>query len=175
MIAAAGVALAAYLTWVHFNTGALVCGIGDCHTVQASEFATVGPVPVAVFGLAMYLTVLAGNLIARVRPAVATAAISVAFAAALGGAVYAIYLTWLEVAVIGAICQWCVVSAVLTLLLAILLGLSVWHRLGATDSDETATASETELAAAASKIADATGSGTTGPGQSRAASARIST
>jgi uncharacterized membrane protein len=51
-----GVVLASYLTWVHFDTGSLVCGLGDCHTVQASEFATIGPIPVAVLGLAMYAT-----------------------------------------------------------------------------------------------------------------------
>ncbi len=173
MVAVAGVALATYLTWVHFDAGALVCGIGDCHTVQASEFATVGPFPVAVLGLAMYLTVLACNLIARARPGFTTAVTSIAFAVAFGGAIYAIYLTWLEVAVIGAICQWCVVSALLTLLLAILLGLSVWRGLDVIESDDTET--ETGAGAAASRISDAPGSGTTGPGQARTVGGRIST
>jgi uncharacterized membrane protein len=114
-----GVVLASYLTWVHFDAGSLVCGLGDCHTVQASEFATIGPIPVAILGLAMYATVLACNLVIRVKPESELPATMVAFAVALCGSVYALYLTWIEVAVIDAICQWCVVSAGITLLLTV--------------------------------------------------------
>lgn len=127
----AGVAVAAYLTWIHFDPGALICGLGDCQTVQASEFATIGPVPVALLGLGMYLVILICNVIAMRRPGLQMPMVSIAFAVALSGAVYAAYLTWLEVAVIGAICQWCVVSAILTLLLAVVEGMAVWRALGA--------------------------------------------
>ena len=42
------------------------------------------------------------------------------FGIALGGVLYSAYLTWLEVAVIHAICVWCVVSAfIVTAILAI--------------------------------------------------------
>lgn len=128
-LAGAGVILAAYLTWVHFDEGSLVCGLGDCHTVQASEFATVGLVPVALLGLGMYLMVLAANLLIWRRPALSFAATCVAFAVTVAGAVYALYLTWLEIAVIGAICQWCVVSAILTIVLAMVEGRLLWHLL----------------------------------------------
>ncbi|MDQ3225560.1 MAG: vitamin K epoxide reductase family protein [Chloroflexota bacterium] len=159
-VAVAGVILSAYLTWTHFDAGALVCGLGDCHTVQASEFATVGPVPVALLGLAMYGTVLAGNVVARVRPSLAFAALSIAFAAALGGTVFASYLTWLKVAVIGAICQWCVVSATLTVLLTISHGGVVWQALAMSPVAE----SETIAADAASLKADSPGRGPLGLG-----------
>lgn len=39
--ALAGLAVAGYLTIVHFNQGALVCGVGDCQTVQSSRFAAI--------------------------------------------------------------------------------------------------------------------------------------
>jgi uncharacterized membrane protein len=121
------VVLASYLTWVHFDVGSLVCGLGDCHTVQASEFATIGPIPVAVLGLAMYATVLACNLVIRLKPESETPTTIVAFAVALSGSIYAVYLTWIEVAVIDAICQWCVVSAALTLLLTVVEGILLWR------------------------------------------------
>src|SRR5581483_2735914 len=48
-----GAAIAGYLTWVHYRPGALVCvGGGGCEPVQRSRWAEVGPVPVAVLGLA---------------------------------------------------------------------------------------------------------------------------
>lgn len=126
-LALAGVALAAYLTVVHFNTDALVCGLGDCHTVQASEYATVGPIPVSLLGLGMYAVVLVSAAAAHRRPDWTVSVFSLAFAVALAGSVYALYLTWIEIAVIEAICQWCVVSALLTLTITLLLGLAIWH------------------------------------------------
>jgi uncharacterized membrane protein len=170
VLAVAGIAVAGYLTWVHYDTGALVCGLGDCHTVQQSQYASVGPIPIALLGLGMYLVILAANLLARARPDTATAAAIMSFAVALGGAIYALYLTWLEVAVIGAICQWCVVSALLTLLLAVLTGLGAWGALGNGGKE-----AETEPACAASLVQGAAGRGTSRAGRARASNGRIST
>jgi uncharacterized membrane protein len=117
LLAALGILLAAYLTWVHFNTGSLVCGLGDCHTVQASEYSTIGPVPVAVLGLGMYAIVCLANVLGLAQPAQAAPLAVVAFSVLLAGTLYAAYLTWLEVAVIRAICQWCVASALLSVVL----------------------------------------------------------
>jgi uncharacterized membrane protein len=44
----------------------------------------------------------------------------------LAGTLYALYLTWLEVAVIRAICQWCVASAILSVVLLVIQGVIVW-------------------------------------------------
>jgi uncharacterized membrane protein len=139
LLALAGLAVAAYLTWVHFDTSALVCGLGDCHTVQSSEFATVGPIPVALLGLGMYATVLICHVAMRTRPDWQTALLLLAFGVTFAGALYAVYLTWLEVAVIGAICQWCVVSAVLTMLLTAIEGGLVWQSLGVSNAGDTET------------------------------------
>jgi uncharacterized membrane protein len=116
---------------VHFDANALVCGLGDCHTVQASAYATIGPVPVALLGLGMYATILGCLLVVRRRPDWEFASTASAFAMALAGLVYAAYLTWIEVAVIDAICQWCVVSAVLTAALTLLLGAALWRAISA--------------------------------------------
>ena len=94
----------------------LVCNLGDCHAVQSSHYATVAGVPVALLGLRMYLGVLAFGVLRWRRPDLVPATIA-AFALALAGALYAAYLTYLQVAVIGAVCQWCVISAALTLAL----------------------------------------------------------
>ncbi len=134
-----GILLAAYLTWVHFNTGSLVCGLGDCHTVQASEYATIGPVPVAVLGLGMYAVVCLANAAGLTQPAWSMPLAVVAFGVLLAGTLYALYLTWLEVAVIQAICQWCVASAILSVLLLAIQSGIVWDLLQRPlpESDET--------------------------------------
>lgn len=94
--------------------GSLVCGVGDCATVQASRWAKVGPVPVPLIGLAGYLA-LFGLATAGARPSLA-ASRGVALLLLGGstvGVAYSAWLTYLEAAVIHAWCQWCVVSAVL--------------------------------------------------------------
>ena len=127
MLSLVGIVLASYLTYAHINTNALVCGLGDCQSVQASEFATIGPVPVAVLGLLMYAITFVCTLVVWRTPALAVPGWTVAFATCLAGSVYAIYLTWIEVAVIHAICQWCVASAILTLVLTTLLATLLWQ------------------------------------------------
>ena len=136
VVAGAGVVLAAYLTWVHYDISALVCRVGDCHTVQASQYAMVGAAPVALLGAGMYAAVLATQIVARVRPHVAFAMSAVAFAIALAGTLYAAYLTWLEVAVIHAICQWCVASAVLTVTLLALTSAMIWRMFASSGADD---------------------------------------
>ena len=89
VLALIGTVLAGYLTWVHYDASALVCGLGNCHTVQSSEFATVGPFPVALLGLGKYVTIVACNLLVLARPQLSTAATSIGFAVALGGSIYA--------------------------------------------------------------------------------------
>ena len=113
-IALAGIAIASYLTWVHYADTQAVCvgGGGGCERVQTSEYAEVAGVPVAVIGLIGYVAVLA---------AIATPGESAMLAAALGGLAgfgFSAYLTYLELFVIDAICQWCVASAVVMTALA---------------------------------------------------------
>jgi len=112
-----GLGIAGYLTYTHFQEEALVCTFGGCHTVQESEYATIGPVPIAILGLGMYVAVAATALLRiipnrLIAPDMANlAAWGMAFAAVL----YYAYLTYIELFVIDAICQWCVASAITTL------------------------------------------------------------
>ncbi|MSQ42361.1 MAG: vitamin K epoxide reductase family protein [Dehalococcoidia bacterium] len=134
LLALLGVGIAAYLTYVAINDRVepLCSGLGDCHTVQQSQYAKVAGIPVAAFGLAMYLA-LAAVLVARrvgpwredsarSAPAAGVAALLPVwtFALALGGTLYSAYLTYLELAVIDAICEWCVASAVTVALICVL-------------------------------------------------------
>ena len=115
-VAAAGVGVAGYLTWVHYAGLELGCagGGGGCQRVQGSSWATLAGVPVAGIGLGGYLALLASLLLRGERARLATATL------ALVGAVFSAYLTYLELFVIEAICQWCVASAVLMACAAVL-------------------------------------------------------
>lgn len=130
-LAVAGIVLAGYLTIVHYRANLLVCGISSCHTVQASKYAVFLGIPVAVLGLAMYIA-LAILALARLRlPGRADQATYAVFTLAFVGVLFSGYLTAIELWVINAICQWCVVSAILVTIIAIVEGWRVWRLLGA--------------------------------------------
>jgi uncharacterized membrane protein len=108
LVALAGVAVAGYLTWVHYDETALVCiAGGGCETVQHSAYATIAGVPVALLGLAAY-SVVAG-LVAWDSPAARLAAATIA----LVGLAFGMYLVALQLFVIDAVCVWCLVNDVL--------------------------------------------------------------
>jgi uncharacterized membrane protein len=118
-LSAAGMAIAGYLTWVALDAPeSVACGpLGDCHAVQTSEYARVAGVPVAALGLAMYGALLTLGIVCRLQPSSLAAPVgafgSMMFAIAFAGVLYSAYLTYLELAVIEAICAWCVASALI--------------------------------------------------------------
>jgi uncharacterized membrane protein len=117
-LALLGLAIAGYLTFVHFDGGDPVClaGGGGCSKVQESDYAELAGVPVPVIGLLGYLMVLASAGLAGDRGRM------LGLFATLIGFGFSVYLTYLELFVIDAICQWCVASAVvMTLALALAL------------------------------------------------------
>lgn len=115
VLAAAGVAIAAYLTWIHYQPGALVClrGSSGCETVSKSRYAELGGVPVALLGLVAYLVLLASSFLR------ALAAVAAAAAIALAGLAFAGWLVYVQAQILSAWCVWCLASdAVLTVLTA---------------------------------------------------------
>ncbi len=129
LLALGGMADAIYLTIIHYDTGALICTVGNCHAVQSSSYSAIGPVPVAVLGLAMYVTVGVISVARWWRPDTMSTLTMLSFAIVLAGLIYAAYLTYLELNVIHAICQWCVLSALITLGLVISEGFGFFTQL----------------------------------------------
>jgi uncharacterized membrane protein len=123
-LALLGLAINIYLTYVHYAGIEPVCSsISNCERVQTSEYADLLGIPVAVLGIAGYGAILV-SLRMRVDVTAMLAYLALAFSA---------YLTWAEVFKIEAICQWCVASAIITLVIAVLatlraLGAPLHHR-----------------------------------------------
>jgi len=112
-LALAGAAVAAYLVYARYTGTQLACTTGGCETVQHSKYAKAAGIPVAVLGLAAYLAVFVTALSARVEAAAIGAAI------VLAGLAFGVYLIVIQVAVIDAICQWCLASDAILALLAV--------------------------------------------------------
>jgi uncharacterized membrane protein len=128
VLALVGVGIAGYLTWVHYAGLDPVCvgGGGGCERVQSSRWAELAGVPVAVLGLAGYVAILASLALPEEPGALVAAFI------ALVGFGFSCWLTYVEIAKIDAICQWCVASATL---MTLLLGINLVRAVGYTGSE----------------------------------------
>ena len=122
LVALAGVFIALYLTLYKLGyIGTLVCAVGSCEKVQTSKWATFLGVPVGAWGVGYYIAVLA-MAIAGLTPILAESRglskLMVGVTAI--GVLFSLWLTYLELFVIDAICQWCVMSAILATILFVL-------------------------------------------------------
>ena len=113
-LCAAGIGIAGYLTYVHYAGLQPVCGISHgCETVQTSAYATLLGIPVAALGLISYVVIFVSLRLPGERPLLTGYALTlIAFA-------FSVYLTYRELFTIHAICSWCVSSAIVFTLLAI--------------------------------------------------------
>lgn len=128
LVALAGVAVAGYLTYVHYQPDALICTSGGgCETVQDSSYAELAGIPVALLGLLGYVAVLV--LVAWDSELARTLSAAIALVAAG----FAVYLIVLQAFVIDAWCIWCLVNdLVIVPLLAVT---TVWRAWSLRDVD----------------------------------------
>ena len=125
-----GIFVSGYLSVKRLTGGSLVCSRwAQCDTVNNSVYAKISGVPVAFIGLAGYL-VLLGLAVAALQTWGPThrRLLAISFVLALGGVGFSAYLTYIELFVIEAVCNWCVATAILITLLAILGGTKLWRK-----------------------------------------------
>ena len=127
-IAALGIGVATYIFIADSTAGAPTClvGGGGCETVAHSSYSHIAGINIAVFGIIGWVLILAtaffGNDYARLA----------GFLVALGGFGFSIYLTYLQIWKIEAICPWCVTDAVL---MTIVFALNTTRLLGYVGTD----------------------------------------
>ncbi|MGN6167730.1 MAG: vitamin K epoxide reductase family protein [Solirubrobacteraceae bacterium] len=112
----AGLAVAAYLTYVHYAGVRPACTAGQsCVKVQTSQWSKLAGVPVALIGLVGYALIVT-SLLARESENSRLATLGLT----LVGFGFSAYLTYRELFSIHAICEWCVSSAAIMTVLLIL-------------------------------------------------------
>jgi uncharacterized membrane protein len=123
-IALVGLFVATYLWLYKIGVmGEISCGIGSCEMVNTSKWSVFLGQPVGLWGVGFYLAVLGTAVLGTMERFAADRRIAVALVVMSGvGVLFSGWLTYLELAVIHAICVYCVVSAVLVV---VLFGLSV--------------------------------------------------
>ncbi|MCL4560240.1 MAG: vitamin K epoxide reductase family protein [Chloroflexi bacterium] len=117
-----GLADASYLTWIKLTNNVASCikGIGDCYTVNTSPYSEFHGIPIAIFGAGAYLLILIFLVAEGINRFWQENANLFVFAISLFGVLYSMYLTYIEIAVLKAICPFCVASALAMVILLIL-------------------------------------------------------
>jgi uncharacterized membrane protein len=121
-----GLAVASYLSIVELGGGVPVCGpIKGCEEVAKSEYAWIGPIPVAVFGVGLSIILLIAAL-GWWRTG-DRRLLAIHYGLSLVGVTFEGYFMFLQVFVIEAVCIWCAMYGI-SLILRFLVALVVWLR-----------------------------------------------
>ncbi len=114
ILAVAGAGVAGYLLYERYSGGRILCTNSGCETVQHSRYAKIAGVPVALLGLIGYAGILASAL------AQGETARAAGVAIALSGFAFSAYLLVMQLAVIHAVCIWCLASDTILTAVAVL-------------------------------------------------------
>lgn len=112
LMAGLGVLDSIYLAWAKLTPGSVICSdSGSCDAVQNSSYSEIGGIPIALIGVLSYALIIA--ILAFEKRIQGDLPLLAVFGLGFVGVIYSGYLTYLEIAVIHAICPYCVVSAIL--------------------------------------------------------------
>jgi uncharacterized membrane protein len=144
VLAIAGLLISLYLSWTKLANVEVVCiqGISNCDAVQSSIYAYFPPgdsgIPVAVIGLAGYIAILAALLLENRVTILARLGRTLVFVMTLVGFLFSAYLTAIEAFVLHEWCQWCVLSAIIMVLLFGIAFVRMWRNISAPLEDDEA-------------------------------------
>jgi uncharacterized membrane protein len=103
------------------NNNSMCLGSGDCSTVNASRYAEVNGIPVALIGVVGYLAILAVLVLeGRGGGFFKENGSLLVFGLSLTGFLFTVWLIYVEIALIKAICPFCLVSQITMTLIFLL-------------------------------------------------------
>jgi uncharacterized membrane protein len=103
-----GILVSSYLLYARLSGGELICGVSSCNTVNSSDYSVLLGVPLSAWGLLFYGGMIFLLLVRKYK---------LFYFGSIVGVIFSAYLTFLEFFVIKAWCQWCLLSAWLTVCL----------------------------------------------------------
>jgi uncharacterized membrane protein len=100
-----------YLTISHYKNIVPPCTIHGCETVLTSSFSMIGPVPLALFGVLFYLTIIIVSLLIVVEGR--KQLLKFFHFTVLVGFLFSVMLFLIQALIIKSFCQYCLLSEVI--------------------------------------------------------------
>jgi uncharacterized membrane protein len=108
-----GLLVAIYMTiYKVLNNDAMCLGSGDCSTVNASPYSEVNGIPVGAVGVIGYAAILATLYFEKRNRFFQENGALILFGLALTGFIFTVWLVYVEIAILKALCPFCVTSQV---------------------------------------------------------------
>lgn len=121
LLSVIGLAISLYLTYIYTANKMAICLTGGgCDTVQHSPYAWIMGIPIPTLGAGAYVLLILLGILAWGESERQESWLLAFFGVSMVGLLFSAYLTYLELFVIHAICSWCVISAVIQLLVFVL-------------------------------------------------------
>ena len=106
-----GLAVSIYMTIYKVTSNNAMClGSGDCSTVNASKYSEVNGIPVAIIGVLGYLAILATHYFENHNNFFKQNSTLMIFGMALTGFIFTVWLIYVEIVLLKALCPFCVTS-----------------------------------------------------------------
>jgi uncharacterized membrane protein len=135
VLAVLGLLDSIYLAWVKYTGAYALCGpIGNCESVNSSQYSEIFGIPIALLGAGAYAVMIVLLLLENRGQVWAEFVPMIVFGMSLIGVLFSIYLTYIEVVILKAICPYCVISAIILVVLLILSGIRLSISLGESDA-----------------------------------------
>jgi uncharacterized membrane protein len=99
-------------------------GAFDCNTVLNSRFSEVMDIPIAYLGFVTNIIMLVGLIVEKKVPNLSAISPLLVFFVALFAFIFSVYLVYVQAAIIGAYCPWCLTHE---LLIALIFGAAGWR------------------------------------------------
>lgn len=116
-----GLLVSIYMTVYKLTSNDSMClGSGDCSTVNASRYSEVNGIPVAAIGIIGYAAILALLYLETRTRFYKQNGTLIIFGMALTGFIFTVWLVYVEIELLKAICPFCVTSQVAMTLIFIL-------------------------------------------------------
>lgn len=110
-----------YLTWIKLSNQEAVCsGVGGCEKVNTSAYSEIAGIPIALLGAGAYVIILILFIVENRSRFWEENSPLYIFGVSLIGVLYSGYLTYIEIAIIHAICPYCVLSAITILIIFVI-------------------------------------------------------
>ena len=135
LLAFLGLLDSVYLVWVKYTGAYALCGpIGNCESVNTSQYSEIFGIPISLLGAGAYAIMIVLLLLENRSQIWAEFSSLIVFGISLIGVLYSIYLTYIEVVVLKEICPYCVISAIILVILLLLSGIRLSISLGEPDA-----------------------------------------
>lgn len=127
-----GTLVSGYLTYVKFTAEPMMCiegSVFNCTTVQNSAWASIMGVPIAYLGLAMYLFLGAITFFEQKGDLMQENGLLLQFIVGLFAWLYSMWLVYVQVALLQALCQWCLMHELIITILFGIICFRLWRSL----------------------------------------------